>query len=405
MKVALVAHIIPPMWSGNPVVLSRLFGGIDPSSYCVISRMRPEAVAPEHIAMPPLPARHHHVTPGLPLMSRRVLGAGALRERVSIPLGILLRARRIARIVRRERCDAIVACTGGEDLLDLPAAYLASRMTGARYYPWMFDHYEQQWRHASHVFGRSRRWPMIGRMIRAIMRGATSVIAPNEFTARLVEQRYGGRASIVRNPVDMSAYPEPDASAEEPSAPVDDELRIVFTGAVYEAHFDAFRNLIAALRLPGARARLHIYTALAPEHLAAHGISGPVEIHAHLAADAVPAVQQTAGVLFLPLAFDSPFPELVRTSSPGKFGEYLAAGRPILAHVPADSFVAWYLREHDAALVVDRQEPAALREAIDRLACDRALRSRLAASAWRRASIDFEVSRVRAALTALLGIQ
>jgi glycosyltransferase involved in cell wall biosynthesis len=400
MKAALVSHIIPPMWSGNPVMLARIFGGLDPESYCVISRMRPESIRSEHVAMKRLPARHHHVPPGLPLMHRGILGTGALRERVSIPLGILVRARRIARIVRAERCDAIIACTGGEDLLDIPAAWLASRMTGTRFYPWLFDHYEQMWEHAEHLWKHSRTWPMIARMVRRVMRGSAGVIAPNEFMAAVVRERYGVEATIVRNPADLSAYAAP---MEEPELD-GGELRIVFTGAIYEAHFDAFRNLVAALALPGALARLHIYTALEPAKLAEQGIEGPIVFHPHLAVDEVPPVQRAADILFLPLAFESHFPELVRTSSPGKFGEYLGAGRPILAHVPADSFVAWYLRRHEAALVVDRRDPVELRAAIDRLAADRPLRGRLAASAWERAIEDFEVSHVRAALRALVGI-
>ena len=399
MKVALVTHIIPPMWSGNPVMLARIFGGLDPESYVVVSRMRPESIAAEHVAMRPLPARHHHVPPGLPLMHRGVLGRGMLRERVSIPLGILVRARRIARIARLENCGAIIACSGGEDLLDIPAAYLASRMLGVRFYPWLFDHYEQMWAHAEHLFRHSRTWPAIARMVRRVMRGATSVIAPNEFMANVVRERYGVGASIVRNPADLAAY---EAPGEEP--PLDGgELRIVFMGAIYEAHYDAFRTLVAALALPGAPARLHVYTALAPEKLAAQGIAGAVTFHPHLAVDEVPPVQRAADVLFLPLAFESPFPELVRTSSPGKFGEYLGAGRPILAHVPADSFVAWYLRRHESGLVVDERDPIVLRAAIDRLATDRELRGGLARNAWERAMEDFEVSRVRASLRALVG--
>jgi glycosyltransferase involved in cell wall biosynthesis len=400
MKVALITHIIPPMWSGNPVMLARIFGGLEPDSYCVISRMRPESIRSEHVAMKALPARHYHIPPGLPFMHRSLLGKGVLRERVSIPLGIILRARRIAKIVRSERCDAIIACSGGEDLLDIPAAWLASRMTGARFYPWLFDHYEELWAHAEHLWKFSRSWSMITWLIRRVMLDAAAVIAPNEFTASVVRERYGADAAIVRNPVDLSAYEEPTAESDDAS----EELRIVFTGAIYEAHFDAFRNLVAALALPGAPARLHIYTALAPAKLAAEGIVGPIVFHGHLAVDEVPTVQRSADVLFLPLAFESHFPELVRTSSPGKLGEYLGAGRPILAHVPADSFVAWYLREHEAALVVDRRDPRKLRSAIDRLAVDPALRRRLAFNAWRCATEDFEVSLVRGAFSRLVGM-
>src|SRR5205823_2319116 len=88
-----------------------------------------------------------------------------------------------------------------------------------------------------------------------------------------------------------------------------DEKRIVYTGAVYEAHYDAFRNLVRAIELLGREdVRLHLYTAQTPGELAEVGIKGPVVVHGHVAASAVPAIQKQADVLFLPLAFDSPYP-------------------------------------------------------------------------------------------------
>jgi hypothetical protein len=53
------------------------------------------------------------------------------------------RARQIFRILKKERSEAVVACTG--DLYDLPAAFLASRRAGLRYYIYLFDDYFYQW--------------------------------------------------------------------------------------------------------------------------------------------------------------------------------------------------------------------------------------------------------------------
>jgi glycosyltransferase involved in cell wall biosynthesis len=83
--------------------------------------------------------------------------------------------------------------------------------------------------------------------------------------------------------------------------------------------------------------------------------------------------------------------------------EYLAACRPILVHAPGDSFIAWYFRQHECGIVVDRLDPAELALALDLLLSDRALRERLAARAWERAREDFDLSKAQAQFAGLLG--
>ena len=60
---------------------------------------------------------------------------------------------------------------------------------------------------------------------------------------------------------------------------------------------------------------------------------------------------------FTPHGFAGPLvPEEYLTIFPTKTIDYLLSQRPILAHMPADSFIAEFYRRHDCALVVD--EPA-----------------------------------------------
>jgi glycosyltransferase involved in cell wall biosynthesis len=88
-------------------------------------------------------------------------------------------------------------------------------------------------------------------------------------------------------------------------------------------------------------------------------------------------------------SFDSDVPEIVRTSAPGKLGDHLASGRPILALVPSDSFLARYLREHECGLVVDRDDPEVLAIALKRLLQEPGLAERLARNALERARSEF----------------
>jgi len=323
---------------------------------------------------------------------------------VTIPMGIRLYGRQIARIIRAERCEAVVACSGGFDLLDIPAAHYASRLAGVRFYPYYFDDYALQWQ------GPNGWRPEVGRQVARRLEArfiadAAAVIVPNEFMADSLEQRYGCKTALVRNALDLASF-EPSSDASEPRrGDIGADIRIVYTGAIYSAHYDSFRTLLAAIALlPGRNVKLHLYTAQSPEELAAQGILGPVTFHPHEAASAMPRIQRAADILFLPLALHSPYPELIRTAAPGKSGEYLASGRPILVQAPADSFVAWYFRKHDCGLVSDSSNPAMLVKHLQAILDDSALRQRLTANALQRAAMDFDLTRARRAFAGLLGV-
>jgi glycosyltransferase involved in cell wall biosynthesis len=375
-KFALVSHVLPPAWSGQAMVLHQLLRDLPPDRYCLIATgsRRPEAAAEDYTA--PL-AGPCHVLPDE--ADARSLPTSTIDD---LHHQIELRAERIAAILRAENCQAVVACTGG-DLLDLPAAYLGSRLAGSRFYTYLFDDYSQQLHpHGPH-------WQRVLERLEAVMvRDADGIIVPNETMQADLARRHGVTAMVVHNPCDLAAYA---ALPAEPAMRSDGEIRIVFTGAVYEAHFDAFRNLLAAIdALARPDLRLHIYTALPPMWLEHQGIAGPVVIHPHQPAASMPAVQRQADILFLPLAFDSPYPRLIRTASPAKLGEYLSARRPVLVHAPAGSFVAGYVQEHACGLVVDRPDPAALVAALERLLTDADLTRQLSERAWLRAEVDFD---------------
>jgi len=141
--------------------------------------------------------------------------------------------------------------------------------------------------------------------------------------------------------------------------------------------------------------KLHLYTSQSPFDLERQNIQGPVVFFPHLPVSKVAQVQQQADILFLALAFHSPFPEVIKTSAPGKMGEYLASGRPVLVHAPPDSFLSWYFKENGCGLVVERDEPAALGHAIERLLQEGALRETLVRNAIRCAKRDFSSTKAQ----------
>lgn len=397
MKFALVSHVLPPSSTGQAMVLGKILNGIQPDEYCLVSQKCYAENNFEVEYTKRLPVHYHQLTPGWQLTRGYRWGMYQARQVINsiiAPLAVRIRAHQIATIVQQEGCRAIIACTG--DLIDIPAAYLASVVTGTAFYTYIFDDFRLQWT----VWSAKR---YASRMERICLTNAAGIIVPNEFMCRALHERYGVSAIVIHNPCDLSLYQS--ALTHRFSMPTD-EVRIVFTGSIYEAHFDAIRNLVEAIKqLKNQSIILHIYTTIKEQFLNSKGISGPVVIHPHVTQAQIPMIQQQADVLFLPLAFDSPYPELIKTSAPGKMGEYLAAGRPILVHAPADSFISWYFRNYGCGLVVDKDDPTFLAKELNSLLSDNLKQTELSTQALIRSRSDYGISAVQRIFADLLQVQ
>ncbi len=376
LKFAVLSQVIPPSPSGQATVLERLLRVAPVDRYCLISNAEQASERTRN--------RYY-------LQPERQINSPQRPYRLRVPANYWLRvgqrARRLARILRNENCEVLIACSG--DLLNIPAGYVASRWAKVRFYVYLFDDYLYQWTlPLDRAFAK--------RAERMSINGAAGVIVPNEFASDEYRKRYGVEATIIHNPYETSD----DVS---PRTVNPDEIRIVYTGAIYHANANALRNLIGAIeQLKRPEISLHIYTSQSPEILAYHNLRGPIVLHSHVPPEQACRIQSNADILFLPLAFDSEIPEVIRTSAPGKMGEYLASGRPILAHVPSDSFVSWYFRTHGCGLVVDRNDVAALGQAVRQILDDRELGQAFAAKACVRAKTDFSLHVAQQAFLKLL---
>ncbi len=380
VKFAVLSHIFPPSPSGQAVMLYRILRGFDPENYCLIVS-QDRKVHGSVLGQAELPARRHEIWVHWRILKINLRFTWRLRMfagKIIDGFTRLFQLGRIARILKREGCGALVACTG--DLFNLPIGYLAARRAGVRFYAYLFDDYAQQWRQFPGYHFLARRAESF------VLKRADGVIVPNEFLQEEYRNRYGIEAHVIHNPCGGI---ERDNGCPWPAKP--DEIRIVYTGSIYRAHYDAFHNLFAAMKiLDRPDLRLHVYTPHTEAKLKRRGIAGPVIYHEPLGPRQIAHVQRQADILFLPLAFNSPFPKIIRTSAPGKLGDFLAAGRPILAHAPADSFVSWYFREHKVGPIVDQPDPEALAQAIRKIIDGPKQRQKWRDNALRRAEADFE---------------
>jgi glycosyltransferase involved in cell wall biosynthesis len=392
-KIAVVTTAAPPSASGQARVLGQLI---------VPSRMAPPVYLTDQFHTLEADGEwfgsyHSLAAPQDQLTSR--ISWGPLRRLNAF--GSLLRstysrANQITSILRTEPVKIVIGCTASP--FDLPAAYLAARRLKVPFVAYLFDDPVYQWEK-----GINRRLARFWEPIWG--RGAAALIVPNEVLANDVRRRLpNANICIVRNPVDEAAFSttSADGSDIQHESRTSRVWRLLYTGSVYSAQASAFRNLNAALNQLEGRFALDVYTAQTAATLAANGLNGPyVHHHTHAAQSVALSLQRNADILFLPLAFNSPIPEVILSSAPAKLGEYLAAGSPILVHAPSGSFVTELLRKADAGVIVDTSDPERLAEALISIASSASLRHRIIKNASNLAK-EFHVERARDAFCSVI---
>ncbi|PKL70324.1 MAG: hypothetical protein CVV30_02905 [Methanomicrobiales archaeon HGW-Methanomicrobiales-1] len=379
-KFALISLGLPPTQSGQSIVLYHLLKKFDPENYCLITLKNFHLYNYLGTSSLQLAAKHYFLHPDYQIIRLLIKTASLIHSTALLEILLKLRIYQFKKILQKEQCKVIIGCTG--DLFDPPAAFFAGKELGIPFVLYTFDFYSRQWTHPVLMeFSEKKE--------REMLAGASQVIVPNEYMETEYFQKYGIQAMVIYNPFDLAEY-ERNADRNKPS--ISGDLKIVYTGAIYDAHFTAFHNLISAIKKTGIpNLKLHIYTPQSISYLKNNNISGPVEIHKNLPNNQMPGVQCDADILFLPLAFNSPYPEIIKTSAPGKIGEYLAAKKPVLVHAPSDSFISGYFKKHHCGCVVDEDNSGKLAQAIIRLLQDTDMQRTFSKNAYSRAREDFDL--------------
>ena len=171
----------------------------------------------------------------------------------SFAASIRKRAAEIAHGAVRTDCTILIACSGSP--YDLTAAALAARYLSLPFLAYLFDDPVFQW-----PIGPLR--TAAARLQRMWLPLAKTVIVPNEFLADEWRKRGAASISIVRNAAtDLERCADGRGAALLAGGA---GLTIAYTGSVYRAQADAFRNLLSALEVMHDQFHLHIFTSQAP---------------------------------------------------------------------------------------------------------------------------------------------
>lgn len=379
-KFLLISHCLPPSQFGQPRVIYRLLKNLSSKCYGLMSIKKYErttALNDEESLW--LDGPYFTIKAGF-LWRLSYKSANGFFEHSYIILNLIAaminRTLSVIKLVKREKYDCIIACSG--DPVDIPSGYLAARFLRIPFYCYMFDDYGMQYKIIPSFYKFASFWD------KHVAKMATNIIVPNELLQEDYAKRSGKVPIVVRNPLQGNVL------RNDTSWPTDiNVIKIVYTGAIYHVHEDSFERLVSAMDSLDVPIFLHLYTSVPSKDMRIFKNSKKVYHHEHVNEKKVIEIQRSADILFLPLAFNAPTPEVIRTALPGKFCEYLASGRPLLVHAPADSFVASYCSKYNCAVVINSPDEKALLDGIRQIINNDVLRTNIVRSAQKQALNDF----------------
>ena len=368
-KTLIMSEWAPPMNGGGPAIMRALLRHFPPGSISILTSEACRGDANIAIAHSLNCQYHFSCRPAILRRFKEKRSMGPVLELCEI-LSVVFKG---FFIIIREKVDSILATTyGGYEV----AALILHKLTGKKLFVYLFDIYEES---------QLTRWGKIrARFIEPwLLKSSEKVFVMSGALQEHLNSKYKGRIKTVFFPHALDT--EFDFGKKTQSVVFQKKFpfEIVYTGNIYDAHYDSILNMVKVVdSFPKGEVVFKIYTPRSPESLVRRGICGENVFFDFISFKKMPTVLQAADVLFLPFAFDNPYPMVIRTASPGKIAEYLAAGRPILVHAPPYAYINHYAKTDGFGLVVDKSDPQILREAVSRLREDENLRSQLGRNAY-----------------------
>ncbi|MBI3951337.1 MAG: hypothetical protein HY314_12880 [Acidobacteria bacterium] len=265
-------------------------------------------------------------------------------------------------ILVTRRCPSILAVYPDE--IYLLAGYILSRLTGTPLYAYFHNTFLEDHRDS----------PLAHFLQPRVFARARHVFVMSEGMHKLYEKNYPGlRCSPLVHSFN-EPLPEP---GDVTSLPVHQPLRLALFGSINRSNAEAAVR-IAKLVQTTPDVHLTVLSGTSRGYLHKLGFVGNrIEIET-VSRDILIERLSQADITLLPHGFEGPVAdEEIATIFPTKTIEALISQRPILAHVPANCFLAEFLRRHDCALIVDEPDVEAARQAVNRLRQDGNLRVHL----------------------------
>jgi hypothetical protein len=339
----------PPTHRASTHVLANLFAGAPRDGFRVVTRRMPAPPPADATPVPPLETFH------VPWPRLEPDGALSLAWTSLRTVGRMVqRARHLYAARPFQRVLAVYPHRFG-----LLAGDWIARAVGVPLVVYLHDLFAEAYLTQSAI--KRAFWRRVDQRVLA---GAALVVVPTDEFAAHYRARGIAQTLVVPHCVPATAAPQPVVPHAGP-------LHLVYAGNVYEAHADAMRAFLEATDGVGDL-RLSLLT---PAQVPTGG--HPTRWASRLETQ---QIIQNADAGVVVLGQNTPYPAEVHGCFPSKIVDYLAAGRPILAVVPAGCFADRFVRENGVGIAVNTLNPADIGAAIHRLR-DAAFRERLAVAA------------------------
>lgn len=376
-KLLFITPVAPPSPTGQGIILARLLETWPVENYCFLATQESPSITAEKSPATVYYLDIHNNTQKQS-STRQSLTLKRIKKIFSVPFQFVFLLKKILYITKKEKISMLICASG--DPFNFPACALISKFKKIPLVLYLFDDYVYQWPQ-----------PFIRRLAKIIekpcIKISSTLIVANEFLAQSYHERYNVQPVVIHNGLSNETI---IATPKFFEVSDNTTIKIVYTGSIYYAHYDAFLNLISYMNQSGELIELHIYTAQDEQKLKKTGIVHKnVFYHPYLEQDKIQNIHQQANLLFLPLSFSPNYAPMITTSAPGKMAEYLASGVPVLAHTPPNSFVNWYCRNYTCALIADELSSSSLKNAIDIVRNNPKKLYQITSNAIERVKIDF----------------
>lgn len=201
---------------------------------------------------------------------------------------------------------------------------------------------------------------------------ANEVFAITEFACEYLSQKHKKEVKLIPHTVDTGIIRDIQINQEHT------RKKIHFAGGIYDKmNSDSVLRMVEAVEKLDREIELEFCSPDLPEALRNKGYKNSYVNKAELI-----TLQRSSSILYLPQAFHSDKPNMIKNNFPTKVMEYVCSGVPILLHSPEDSYLTYIARKEGFAFIVDQADEDALSKGIERLLDDTELRASLVQKAF-----------------------
>lgn len=308
---------------------------------------------------------------------RRIIGrtlAKAITENLSVIKADAKRAARsIAdRIKKNGEINGLVCPQGAQSIYTIEAL---KQHTQLRYVTWVMDDHLISYQNGEWVYPAG-----IESVFAKHLQEAEHVFVISPVMQQFYLNRFGIKSTVLFGPADPANEDKADVNTSS-------QIRIGYFGAVTEWQMDVLEAVSNTLNATDIKLDIYSVIDKLPDKLNVAGVC----FKGKLAQNMVLNAMQTYDAILLPISFSEKMRSMSEFNIATKMSEYLASGVPILAIGPPYAAMIKYLKQHNAALVVESLDALEITHTFSKLNSSEIIGSILQ-NALKRASDETGVS-------------